>query len=249
MDNNFKNFGVVILAAGRGKRLGCVDMPKVLSLLNGRPIVSYVLEQLEKEEVLPRRICLVVGFKKERVKEALGDKYFYAVQEELLGTAHAAHCGEKELPQEVEDFLVLNGDDSAFYKYETLNEFVNEHKKKGNDITLLTCEKEDPQGLGRVIRKDGKVIAVREKENLQEGEDRIKEISTGTFCFKREWFKNIYPQLRPIPGLDEYGLPSFIEKALGSNARFSTVKLENPDEWFGINTLEQLEEANRRKTK
>ncbi|MFH1030242.1 MAG: sugar phosphate nucleotidyltransferase [bacterium] len=248
MSNNFKNTGIIILAAGKGKRLGCADIPKVLCGLNGKPIVSYILEELEVGGIDRKRICIVVGFSKEKVMETLGDEYFYALQEELLGTAHAAKTGEEKLPKEVDNFLVLNGDDSAFYTFDSLAEFIKKHIESKNDITLLTCEKEDPSGLGRIIRnEDGKVIAIREKENLLAGEDKIKEISTGTFCFRREWFNKIYPSLQPIKGLGEYGLPSFVEKAIGTGAKFEALKLENPNEWFGINTAEQLAEAEKKK--
>lgn len=244
MSKNFKNTGIVILAAGHGKRLGCTDIPKVLCNLNNRPIISYILDELENNEINKNQISLVVGFQKEKVKEAFGTDYIYAVQEELLGTAHAAHTGEQELNEYMEDFLIINSDDSAFYSYVTLDDFVARHKNNKNDITLLTCEKEDPYGLGRIIRDESKkVIAIREKENIKEEEKDIKEISTGTFCFRRKWFNEIYPLLKPIPGLGEFGLPSFIDEAIISGAKFEAIKLVNPEEWFGINTREQLKEA------
>lgn len=248
MSNNFKNTGIVILAAGKGKRLGCADIPKVLCELNDRPIVSYILDELEKGGVKKNKISIVVGFGREKVMERLGNEYLYALQEELLGTAHAAKTGEKVLPEKFDNFLILNGDDSAFYRFESLAGFVSKHAKNRNDITLLTCEKEDPLGLGRVIRDEqGKVIAIREKENMIPGDENIKEISTGTFCFRRDWFNKIYPTLDPIHKLGEYGLPSFVEKSLETGAKFEAIKLENSCEWFGINTLEQLAEANKRK--
>ncbi|MFH0854683.1 MAG: sugar phosphate nucleotidyltransferase [bacterium] len=248
MSCNFENTGIIILAAGKGKRLGCADTPKVLCGLNGKPIISYILKELEKMEVDKKKICIVVGFGREKVMERFGDDYLYGIQEKLLGTAHATKTGENVLPKEFNNFLVLNGDDSAFYRFESLVSFVSRHARNENDITLLTCEKDDPQGLGRVIRDgDGKVIAIREKENMIPCDENIKEISTGTFCFRREWFNKIYPSLKPIKGLGEYGLPSFVEKALSTGAKFEAVKLANPKEWFGINTAEQLAEAELKK--
>ncbi|MFC1613232.1 sugar phosphate nucleotidyltransferase [Patescibacteria group bacterium] len=245
--NYLKNIGIVILAAGKGKRLGCVDAPKVLCEINDKPIISYVLEILKQNGILKSNICLVVGFQKEKAKEIIGKEYIYADQEELLGTAHASHIGEQKLSSHIKDFLVLNGDDSAFYTFETLNAFVESHIKNKNDITLLTCEKDDVQG-GKIIRDNrGKAIAIREKENLFKGEEAINEISAGTFCFNRNWFNKIYPLLKPITGLGELGLPSFAEEAVKEKAKFEAIKLKNPDEWFGINTKEQLKEADEQK--
>jgi len=248
MKHNFKNFGVVILAAGHGKRLNCADLPKVLYKINERPIISYILEELEKGGISKSQICLVVGFREELVKEKIGPGYIYASQTERLGTAHAALTGEKNLPENFDNFLVLNGDDTAFYKFNSLAEFMESHISGGNDISLLTCEPADPQGLGRVIRAaGGEVIKIVEKESLTPELERIREISTGTFCFKRNWFKSHYADLKPIAGLGEYGLPSFVEIALLNKAKFTAVKLKNSDEWFGVNTPEQLAEADKKK--
>jgi len=248
MESNFKNFGIIILAAGQGKRLGCVDRPKVLMEIGGRPMVSYILETLEKGGVPKENICLVVGFQAEKVKEKLGPDYIYALQKEQLGTAHAAYVGEEALPDNFKQFIVIQGDDSAFYKFDTLKNFLDFHSAKDNDMTLLTCEVAEPALLGRIIRDaDGRMTEVVEKENADGEQKKIKEISTNTFCFKREWFKKVYPELKPIPNLNELGITAFIEEAEKRGAKFEGVKLSNPDEWLGINTPEQLIEADKRK--
>lgn len=248
MKQELKNFGIIILAAGQGKRLGCAGLPKVLHEIGGRPIISYILEELENNGFDKSRICLVVGFQSESVKEKIGPGYIYALQSERLGTAHAAMTGEKSLPENFENFLVLNGDDSAFYKFNRLCELMLEHSENDNDISILTCEPDDPRGLGRVVRgAGGDIIKIVEKENITPDSEKIKEINTNTFCFKRGWFKKHYLNLKPISGLGEYGLPSFVEEALSSGSKLGSVKLKNPNEWFGVNTPEQLAEADRRK--
>lgn len=250
MHNKFKNLGVVILAAGQGKRLNCVDLPKVLYEINGRPMVSYILEELERGGLAKSQICLVVGFRAELVKEKIGSGYIYALQTERLGTAHAALAGEKFLPAGFNNFLVINGDDSAFYKFNSLKELIEMHLINNNDISLLTCESDDPGGLGRIVRgDDGRVVAVAEKENMTPELEKIKEINTNTFCFRRSWFKKHYGNLKSIAGLGEYGLPSFVAEALASGSKFAAVKLKDSNEWFGVNTPEQLAEADRRKRK
>jgi len=243
-----KKFGVVILAAGQGKRLNCGDLPKVLYKIGGRPIISYILEELEKGGLIKSQICLVVGFKEELVKEKLGPGYIYASQTERLGTAHATLTGEMALPADFENFIVLNGDDSAFYKFNSLVELIESHLANDNDISILTCEPDNAQGLGRVVRGvNGEVLAIVEKENMTPELEKIKEINTNTFCFKRDWFKKHYQNLKPIAGLGEYGLPSFVGEALVNKSKFQAVKLKNSNEWFGVNTPEQLAEADKRK--
>ena len=248
MEHKLNNFGIVILAAGQGKRLNCADLPKVLYKINERPIISYILEELERSGLSKNQICLVVGFMEELVKEKIGPGYIYASQTERLGTAHAALTGEMALPVDFDNFLVLNGDDSAFYKFDSLLELINLHLSEKNDMTILTCEPDDPQGLGRVVRGvDGKVTRVVEKENMTPEMKHIREINTNTFCFNRSWFKKHYLNLKPVSGLGEYGINTFVEEATSSSAKFNAIILKDSKEWFGINTIEQLAEADRRK--
>lgn len=248
MKKELKNFGIVILAAGQGKRLGCAGLPKVLHEIGGRPIISYVLEELEDGGFDKSRICIVIGFQAEAVKEKIGHGYIYAMQNERLGTAHAALTGEEALPAGFKNFLVLNGDDSAFYKFSSLYELMKSHILDENDLSILTCAQADTKGLGLVVRNsEGRIVKIVEKENMSPDLEQIKEINTNTFCFKRGWFKKHYLNLKPISGLGEYGLPSFVEEALSSGSRFGSVKLKNSGEWFGVNTKEQLSEADRRK--
>ncbi|MDD4272015.1 MAG: sugar phosphate nucleotidyltransferase [Patescibacteria group bacterium] len=249
MKNELKNFGVVILAAGHGKRLNCADLPKVLYKINEKPIISYILNELASGGLAKGQICLVVGFGAELVKEKIGPGYIYALQTERLGTAHAALTGAKALPENFDNFLVLNGDDSAFYKFNSLADLIDFHLANKNDVSILTCEPADSQGLGRVIRgQDGRIIKIVEKENMTPELGKFKEINTGTFCFNKDWFLKHYPNLKPFNSAKgEYGLPSFVEEALISGSSLGAVKLENSNQWFGVNTPEQLAEADRRK--
>jgi len=243
-----KNVGIIVLAAGKGSRLKCTDRPKVLYPIGGQPIVSYILREFKDNNVDSKQVYLIVGFMAEQVKKELKNGFNYVMQNERKGTAHAAHIGEAALAEDIDTMLVMNGDDSAFYTYESLNYFIEEHKKNDCDISLLTCEPKDPQGLGRVVRdNEGEVSAVVEKENMNEEHKKIKEISTGTFCFKRSWFAENFKTLKPIPNLGEYGLPSFIDIAIKTKAKFKAVKLKDAEEWFGINTIEQLAKADERK--
>jgi len=72
MAQKLENFGIVILAAGQGKRLGCTDLPKVMYKINNQPIIGYILKELEQGGISKEQICLVVGFKAELVKEKFG---------------------------------------------------------------------------------------------------------------------------------------------------------------------------------
>ena len=243
---NLNNVGVVILAAGKGTRLNCTDRPKVMLEIGGKPIVSYIVNTLEKMGLSKEQIVLVVGFKKEIVEDYFGDKVSYAEQTELLGTAHAAFTGIKKLPENIENVLVLAGDDSAFYTAETLEKFMSNHILGGNKVSLLTAKVENPFQLGRIVRRENGDVEIIEKEYLTEEQEKINEISTGTFCFDRYWYEDMFPTMPKLRKLGEYGLPTALAMVRDKKEKYDIVILENPQEWFGINTLEQLEEAKKR---
>lgn len=245
--SNFKNLGVVILAAGQGKRLKCIDTPKVMCPLGGKPIVEYILETLKKSGIPAKNIYLVVGFRKDKVMNFFGDRYNYVAQDEQKGTAHAAYLGMKALPEDTKDAMVLNGDDSAFYTSKTLGEFVEKHKKSKATLSLLSVEAADPSLYGRVVRHPGGKTEIIEKEYVTEEQKKIKETSTGAFCFDKDWFLEMFPAMPLLRKLGEYGLPTALAMANEQSKKVQVIKLKNNNEWFGINTPQELEEANRRK--
>ena len=241
------NVGVVILAAGRGTRLNCKDIPKVMLKIGGRAIVSYIIQILFGMGFGKDRIAVVVGFQKEKVREYFGDSFIYADQSEQLGTAHAAYIGMKVLPANITDVLVIGGDDSAFYTEKTLFDFLDKHKKSRAVLSLLTAEIENTPDVGRIVRHSDDMVEIIEKEYLTEEQKKIKEISTGAFCFDRAWFEEMFTTMPKLRKLGEYGLPTAVAMAREKKLLLQFVKLKNPDEWFGVNTPEEFIEADRRK--
>jgi bifunctional UDP-N-acetylglucosamine pyrophosphorylase/glucosamine-1-phosphate N-acetyltransferase len=95
---------VLVLAAGAGTRMRS-DTPKVLHTLGGRSMLSHALHAVTK--VAPQHLVAVLGKDRERIArvggalaEHLGRRIDIAVQEEQLGTGHAALCGLSALPDD-----------------------------------------------------------------------------------------------------------------------------------------------------
>lgn len=233
----------MVLAAGRGTRLNCENEPKVMLTIGGQPIVSYIVATLGKMGFNKEQICLVVGFKKEKVMEYFGEAVSYAAQQEQKGTAHAAYVGMKSLPKNINQVLVLNGDDSAFYRPETLKKFIDNHLQSGAVLSLLTADAEN--NTGKIVRHSDGRVEIVEKEYLTEEQKKITEISTGAFVFNRAWFEKIFPVMLPLHKLGEYGINTTLLMAQESGEKYQVVKLKNSQEWRGINTQEELELANK----
>ena len=248
LSNKLNNIGVVILAAGKGTRLNCTDKPKVMCEIGGRPLGSYTIATLKKCGLTAENIYLVVGFHKEKVEEYFGAEVNYVEQTELKGTAHAAYVGMQKLPSSIKTVLVVNGDDSAFYSSEAILDFLNKHEQSKAVISVLSVELEDPSSYGRIIKHADGRIEIIEKEYLTDEQKKIKEISSGTFCLDRAWFETMFPGMPPLRKLGEYGLPTAVAMAEKSNLSVQVVKIENNNEWFGVNTPTELAEAERRKS-
>ena len=78
---------IVILAAGRGTRMYS-DLPKVLHLLAGKPLLEHVLDTARA--LKPARLCVVYGYGGDALPQAIpGNDIAWALQAEQLGTGHA----------------------------------------------------------------------------------------------------------------------------------------------------------------
>jgi UDP-N-acetylglucosamine diphosphorylase / glucose-1-phosphate thymidylyltransferase / UDP-N-acetylgalactosamine diphosphorylase / glucosamine-1-phosphate N-acetyltransferase / galactosamine-1-phosphate N-acetyltransferase len=102
----------VVMVAGKSTRTYPLTLtkPKPLLKLLNKTILEHQLDALE---TIVETVILVVGYMKEKIQDALGDRWKrlaieYVHQEEQLGTGHAVlQCANHiDAP-----FLVLNGDD------------------------------------------------------------------------------------------------------------------------------------------
>lgn len=102
----------MILCAGKSTRTYPLTLtrPKPLLSVGGKKIIEYLLEQLEG---LVDEVILIVGYRKEMLREKLGNqwnslKISYCEQQQQKGTGHAVLMAE---PFINDRFIVLNGDD------------------------------------------------------------------------------------------------------------------------------------------
>lgn len=241
LQSNGKDIAVIIFAAGKGTRMNSFT-PKVLREIAGRPMISYTLENLRKSGL--REIIVVVGYKMNRVIMETAGSCKFAYQEKLLGTADAAYQGLLKTSDNIKTVVAMNGDDSAFYKPETIKEIINSHYQNQAVISFVSLIKENPEGLGRVVRdKKGKLLSIVEEKEANISEKRIKEVNDGLYVFNKEWLqKNIKKVKKSSSG--EYYIVDLIKQALKQTNKVNVFKLQNSDEWQGVNTREQLKEAN-----
>jgi len=241
MDNT-KKIKFVIMAGGKGTRMNH-DLPKVLAPLGGKPMIKHVIDTIAK--ITDEKPIAIVGYKADLIKETLGNSCVYALQEEPLGTANAVQsarnaCGDAE------EIVVLSGD-QPFVKSETIEKTIAKHENLKPKITFTTTEIPDFLDwrtayipLGRVLRKDGEVIGIREYKDASEEERNIKEINTACcYVFDAKWLWENLPKVKNNNAKSEYYLTDLFQIAKEENEKIETIKME-PHESLGANTKEDL---------
>lgn len=233
----------VILAAGKGTRM-VSDLPKVLHPVLGRPLLEHMLEKAAGLECAPR--VVVVGHGKERLMARFGERGLtWAHQDEQLGTGHAASIGVERGVEETGDaagdVVILNGDlpllDTA-----TLCRLVDTHRERSADVTLLTCEKADPHGYGR-IRRDagtGRLAGIVEENDADEATRAIREINVGVYVFRVEAFGQFFARTGRENTQNEYYLTDVVAVAAAADARVETVAVADEIEIAQVNSRRDL---------
>lgn len=234
----------IVLAAGLGKRMRS-NIPKVLHSLAGEPMITRTLNLLETLKL--GQIIVVVGHKGYMVKIILkGRKVDYAFQKNQLGTADAAKAGLTVAKKGIKTVIVLNGDDSSFYRPQTLQKIIQNHIENRNILTFASSVVENPQGLGRVIKKNGKPIAIIEEKEATQAQRKIKEINCGLYILEAEWLKNNLKKIKKAAVSGEYYLVNLVAIAIRGKQKVEAFRIKDSKEWHGINTIEELEMANRK---
>ncbi|WP_272516958.1 bifunctional UDP-N-acetylglucosamine diphosphorylase/glucosamine-1-phosphate N-acetyltransferase GlmU [Providencia sp. PROV209] len=225
---------VVILAAGKGTRMYS-DLPKVLHLLAGKPMVQHVIDTAKS--IGASDIHLVYGHGGDLLKEKLGEQNLnWVLQAEQLGTGHAMQQAAPHF-QDDEDIVMLYGDVPLIAK-DTLQRLV-EAKPEGG-IGLLTVILDNPAGYGRIIRENGEVVGIIEQKDANEEQRKIQEINTGIMVASGKDFKRWLSQLDNNNAQGEYYITDIIALAHKEGNKIATVHPSHLSEMEGVNNRLQL---------
>ena len=235
---------IIVMAAGKGTRMQS-DLPKVLHQANRRPLIEYVLDTSLALD--PQKIVLIIGHQAELVKAATASyKVSTALQEPQLGTGHAIMQAEAELRDFHGEVLILSGD-APLVNPRTLKKLIAFHHTKNAVATVLTADMEDPTGYGRVIREhdSDNVLKIVEQKDATEAERAVREINSGIYVFNAAVLFDALQEITTNNAQNEYYLTDVFSICFQSGRHVCAFKTDNPNEIIGINTPEQLKEAER----
>lgn len=240
-----KSLASIILAAGKGARFNSTTVNKVALPLAGKPMIVHTVEFAKKLDAHP--IIIVVGFAKESVIEALKGKHvMFAEQKEQLGTGHAVLTALLKLPPDVENVLVIQGDDAMFYNDENIplvQKLIKKHMESNAAMTFLTIELDNPFGMGRIVRDEvGNVVRIMEQKEADEKQQGICEVNSGCYVFNVAFLKKYLPQVGKHRITGEYQLTDLIKLAADNREVVETIAA-GAVPWRGVNTQDELQQA------
>jgi len=230
----------VLLAAGQGTRMKST-LPKVLHPVCGKPMVAHALQAVRAAS--QETPVLVIGVGAEAVKNALGDRVRYTLQEKPLGTGHALLQAESLLRGKT-DYVLLTYADMPLLRGETLQELVQTLLDAPQAaLSMLTVLHDDPRGFGRILRKaDGSVAAIVEEAAATPEQREIRELNVGAYCFRADWLWDALHAI-PVSAKGEYYLTDVVDIAVRANLPVLAKQMTDFGETIGVNTRVHLAEA------
>lgn len=202
----------VILAAGKGTRMMPLteDKPKVMVEVNGKPFLSYVINNLRQAQIT--ELCLVVGYKYQKIIRFLAEENIdatLAFQTNPQGTGEAIQLAE--FFTRGSDFIVVSGD-NLFSPFD-IHELAN---KEGNWVSGI--ESDTPEKYGVLQTEENTLKQIIEKPTQYVG----NLVNVGLYRFTSEIYSTLNQIGRSSRG--EYELPDAIN-LLTKETTVSTYKL------------------------
>ncbi|MFB5663752.1 bifunctional UDP-N-acetylglucosamine diphosphorylase/glucosamine-1-phosphate N-acetyltransferase GlmU [Alteribacillus sp. HJP-4] len=238
-----KNRYAVVLAAGQGTRMKS-DLYKVLHPVGGKPMVEHVFDQVTKAGL--SEVVAVIGHGADAVKDHLGERVSYVLQEDQLGTGHAV-LQAKDLLADKDGVTVVLCGDTPLIRAETMEALMDHHEKTNAKATVLTATANDPSGYGRIIRDEnnGNLTNIVEHKDATDKQRSISEINTGTYCFDNRTLFNALQRVGNDNVQGEYYLPDVIGILKQQGETLSAWHTPDFAETIGVNDRVALAKAEK----
>ena len=210
--------------------------PKVLHAIGGRVLIRHVADAVAQ---LEGRVAVVVGPGGEPIaRQVPGADMF--VQHERRGTAHAVLAARSAIVRGADDILVVFAD-TPLLRTQTLRRLMAAIAD-GAAVAVLGFRAADPTGYGRLIVKDGVLLAIREEKDASEAERVIDLCNGGVMALAGASALAILDEIDDRNAKQEFYLTDAV--AIARKKGLPAVAIEtDEDEVRGVNTQGQLAEA------
>ena len=228
-----QSLNIVILAAGKGTRMQSL-MPKVLHKLAGKALLQHVIDAAK--QLNPSKIIVVYGYGGNAVPEAFAhENIVWVEQKEQLGTGHAVQQAARHLDQDATTLILLG--DVPLLSRTSCETLLNKTKALG----LLTVNKANPTGYGRIVRNaQTSIEAIVEHKDATEQQRQITEVNTGIIAANNQHLKAWLAQLSNNNAQGEYYLTDIVALAVKDGHQVAAEVTNDESSVEGVNSKADL---------
>ncbi|MHC4743136.1 MAG: GHMP family kinase ATP-binding protein [Planctomycetota bacterium] len=207
---------VVILAAGKGTRMGRPAMPKVCFDIDGVPAIRRLIGAFDEKSFA--KFLIVVGHGAEKVKESVGASYpevEYVSQKPQLGTGHAAKIAAERLEKTGHGGYVLVTMGDKYIDPRAIQALITGFAEHDADLALLTIPRTNAteRSGGRVLSDDkGRALDIVERIDVsrQAIADQLDESIAKGVEIPASEIRNIIDRHIPEPGKQAVAVPELL---------------------------------------
>jgi len=208
-------------------------------------MIHWVLDALDRIQI--DHVLVVVGYRHEDVRRELAarNNVEFVLQEQQLGTGHAVRmCVPwlSERPDRGDSPVLVVAGDSPLVQSDSLSTLLSEFRASDCSCLLGTLFKDQPQGLGRIVRDDrGHFERIVEQKDATPEEALIQEVNMSTYVFKQSRLMWALDRLGNSNAQGEYYLTDCPALLLQQGDRVEALAALKPCEALSINTIDELE--------
>jgi len=200
---------IIIMAGGLGKRMNS-NIPKVLHLINDKPMIYYIIQNAL---FISYNISIIVGKYKDAIRASIREwfpdrEFTYILQPEIDGkSGGTGHAIQSCVPFTESDVLILSGD-VPLLSVETLRRLIQRRNQ------ILIAKVLSPFGCGRIIFETNQIKRIVEEKDCNLEEAEIQYINCGVYYLSRETLMLTLPLLKNDNNNKEYYLTDCIGYAI-----------------------------------
>jgi len=235
----------IIMAGGQGKRMNS-DLPKVLHLIHGEPMLVRILKTVRG--LNPIKIYIVVGAHRDTIADAvrahLGDApdIEYVEQSDARGTGHAIQCCLPQIATHLDTNVLILSGDTPLLSTELLQMVANHVGIRPTSV-ITTMKLVNPTGYGRIVDRGGEFMGIVEEKDCMTVEREIRVVNCGLYRVPSESLLTYLPHLTDDNAQNEFYLTDIFKLIQKSElGLIDTLMVPSNMQYqlHGVNTSEQL---------
>ncbi len=247
-----KQIKAVILAAGKGTRLGNLTeaIPKPLLLLHRKPVLEYILDGVAKTGITD--ICLVVGYQAFKIETWINQEYLtnfhtYSWRKELnINFIHQHYLnGTGGALLLAKDWV---GKDNSFVTYGDIllswsvyERVLNKFREKEKHWFLVGNTTDDPSSGAAIYYKEDLVIEFIEKPPKDSPYTDLN--NAGCYVFTPSIFQ--FLEETTISQRGEIELTDPIAKRVHETKDVFLIRVKEEESWYEIGHIDNFNNLNK----